>query len=699
MPRTKKRPRAFFGTRRQDLPRPPPLSPEDEAQADSEDGERPIPVETASSKKLALSPSFSSTGEPSSRDLHSSQPRTSSAGESFDYVGKMEGHRLVSCEELSKAVGEIGVCSECGSPLKVKEDLVTRRGLVSKLMICCTNTACSKEVTISDPYSSTAKSLNTRSVFAMREIGKGQAGLESLCGWMNMLPPLCASTYSERNHDLAKVAMECAVKNMRAASDHLHDLRGVPRDEVIDVCVTCDGTWSKRGFTATYGIVAVIVWETGQVLDFQIKSKRCIVCAKKLSTMKRESEEFKTWYESHKGSCELTHHGSSPSMEAAAALDLWKRSEECLHLRYTEIISDGDSKTIPNLQSGKPYGANVLIIKHECVGHIQKRVGKLLREMKRQLNVLNREIRKELAKLKAELKEAEKLLREVVKKQKESEKPVRGKGRSRGGGKGKGKAVEEGGSKRGGGFEEEVERSKEEVERLKEAVKVQKAKVITGLADSDIDLLQTYYGNAIRSHVDELEGMVRACWAVFYHSVSTDENPQHQYCPVGAESWCKYRRALANHQDVLPHTPRIPANYEPFVKPVFDKLCDEELLAKCVKGATQNRNESYNNLIWARSPKTEFSSLPTTQIAVSNATIMYNSGAAALAAVIENMEVEAGSLCSAFLAARDECRVKRAALREGEVAKKRRKVQRVAAKQVEEARIEEEGVSYEAGGF
>ncbi len=56
---------------------------------------------------------------------------------------------------------------------------------------------------------------------------------------------------------------------------------------------------------------------------------------------------------------------------------IWKRSESNLHLRFTEVISDGDAKTIVTLNESKPYGEDVTIIKHECVGHVQKRVGKV----------------------------------------------------------------------------------------------------------------------------------------------------------------------------------------------------------------------------------------------------------------------------------------------------------------------------------
>ena len=74
--------------------------------------------------------------------------------------------------------------------------------------------------------------------------------------------------------------MEVASENMLAASAYLQQLRGVEPSALLDVAVTCDGTLSKRGFTATRRVVAIITWESGQVLDFKIKSKRCNVCVR-----------------------------------------------------------------------------------------------------------------------------------------------------------------------------------------------------------------------------------------------------------------------------------------------------------------------------------------------------------------------------------------------------------------------------------
>ncbi|GFS25936.1 hypothetical protein ElyMa_001700700 [Elysia marginata] len=57
------------------------------------------------------------------------------------------------------------------------------------------------------------------------------------------------------------------------------------------------------------------------------------------------------------------------------------------------------------------------------------------------------------------------------------------------------------------------------------------------LTDAAIKKLTTYYGRAILCS-DTVEDMQRAIWATLHHCSSTDDNPRHQFCPVGENSWC-----------------------------------------------------------------------------------------------------------------------------------------------------------------
>ena len=115
----KKRAKVFHGIQYQNIPAGP-SSRSVEAEL-----VRPIPMETASSKKLAISP-------PSCTLL----PSTTRAGESesYDNVGEKAGYRLISCERLDQAPSS-HKCSVCLSPCTLEEDLATRRGLVSKLSV------------------------------------------------------------------------------------------------------------------------------------------------------------------------------------------------------------------------------------------------------------------------------------------------------------------------------------------------------------------------------------------------------------------------------------------------------------------------------------------------------------------------------------------------------------------------------------
>ncbi|GFX08342.1 uncharacterized protein TNCV_3268311 [Trichonephila clavipes] len=63
------------------------------------------------------------------------------------------------------------------------------------------------------------------------------------------------------------------------------------------------------------------------------------------------------------------------------------------------------------------------------------------------------------------------------------------------------------------------------------------------LTDAEIDKVQRYYGLAIRNNSGNLSAMKQAIWAIFFHKISTDLNPQHGLCPLGNDSWCGYNRS------------------------------------------------------------------------------------------------------------------------------------------------------------
>ncbi len=57
-------------------------------------------------------------------------------------------------------------------------------------------------------------------------------------------------------------------------------------------------------------------------------------------------------------------------METEAAKVMWARSVELLNAEYTSLLGDGDAAVLSALNTLRPYGADVEIVKHECINHI-----------------------------------------------------------------------------------------------------------------------------------------------------------------------------------------------------------------------------------------------------------------------------------------------------------------------------------------
>ena len=68
-------------------------------------------------------------------------------------------------------------------------------------------------------------------------------------------------------------------------------------------------------------------------------------------------------------------------MEAAGVINIIKRSVETKKLRCTTYLGDGDSKSFKDIVELNIYPAHE-VEKHECIGHVQKRVGYHLRTYK-----------------------------------------------------------------------------------------------------------------------------------------------------------------------------------------------------------------------------------------------------------------------------------------------------------------------------
>ena len=595
---------------------------------------------SASEKKLSDIPSWvfgssSACESDYSRDVSSNPDSEESLSNDDDVDSEPSctastGNRLVSLEQLQGILSAVCVCRVCKSgDITISEDCSSREGLVSFVTMECSNPSCQSQGT----YPLEKKvgryfEMNRRSVLAMRRIGRGHAALTKFCGIMNMPGPVSRSNFSAHQKVLRCAALAVAERSMNEAAKEVHAVTtkaepGIGEDDPADIAVTVDGTWMKRGFSSLYGVISSISWETGRIVDIEVLSKYCQECTTWNSRREKQlvtAEAFHEWQTAHKDVCRATTTCSSPAMESEGARAIWCRSEESRRLRYTTYIGDGDSKGYHAVTAAQPYGADVQVVKEECIGHVQKRLGTALRNLKKE----------------------------------------------------------------------------------KKGQKLSDGKTIGGLgrlSDKLIDTLQTYYGMAIRNNCGNLQAMAKAIWAGLQHRHSTDAEPRHEYCPPGGDSWCGYQRKLAGAQETYEHHNIMPDAIFEVVKPVYVRLSSKDLLRRCMRGATQNRNESYNGMVWALCPKEQFCGLEVVETAAALAVIHFNNGSVALLKVLTEMGCSLGEFTHRQLLSEDRMRVQKSNKKETESEKRSRKRRRRRRKGLEDQQKDVEGVTYAAGGF
>ncbi|GFV58637.1 uncharacterized protein TNCV_53851 [Trichonephila clavipes] len=147
------------------------------------------------------------------------------------------------------------------------------------------------------------------------------------------------------------------------------------------------------------------------------------------------------------------------------------------------------------------------------------------------------------------------------------------------------------------------------------------------LTEAEIDRLQAYYGLAIRRNLSSVKDMQQAIWAIFLHKLSTDEKPQHGFCPSDSDTW---------------------------------DLANPELLKKCLHGGTQNPNESVNNVIWSRVPKKTFVQLEVLSLGTYDAVSSFNMGNVLKLEILSKMCIEPGDYTVQAMECLDKQRLLRA---------------------------------------
>lgn len=212
--------------------------------------------------------------------------------------------------------------------------------------------------------------------------------------------------------------------------------------------------------------------------------------------------------------------------------------------------------------------------------------------------------------------------------------------------------------------------------------------------------LSTYYGLAVRRNSDSLENMRNEIWAAYYHKISTDEKPQHMYCPAGADSWCTYRKAEAAGEDEVKkykHVAPLDQEAQEILKPIYEDLTSNDLLERCLGNNTQNNNESLNNCVWNFVPKHTFAGKIIMDIAAHSAACIFNEGLTSVLKIMEVMGVTIGNTAHRHAYETDRLRVKTGNRRSTEASKEARTARRDAQFGAQQQYEKEEGLMYGPG--
>ncbi|CAB4038257.1 Hypothetical predicted protein, partial [Paramuricea clavata] len=410
----------------------------------------------------------------------------------------------------SKSINVLKHLTKSLCQLGLVENATARAGLMSDFTIECS--ACDNSTRMQTSTSTVSKGrsfdVNRRVVYHSLETGGGYEALSSFCSVMNM-PCMSKQAYYKQVDVILEAQESEALAELLKAGEKLRNLLDVENDtdssldedtnedsnDPLDVTVSFDGTWAKRGFTSLFGVFFVMSVDTGEVLDYHVFSKFCQKCSKKKNECKDDLEEFEAWKAEHitNGECDINFEGSSPAMEAEAAQVLWNRSIEKHNMRYKFM----NIVTKPNATDTE-------------------------------VNV---------------------------------------------------------------------------------AVYTMKKNIIATLS----------------------------------HNVKAESiEAQHRYCPPGENSWCKWQQDKATGTKTYKNDNLLPSVFLDVLRPVFMTLSETNLLSRCVRGATQNRNECINSLVWIRCPKHKFHGRKIVRFAVASAVCHYHGGAVSRTKVMERLSTPGG---------------------------------------------------------
>ena len=140
---------------------------------------------------------------------------------------------------------------------------------------------------------------NSRMVYTMRACGQGHAGVEKFTTLMDMPKPMTKNNYNKIVKKLVTVTETVTKETMSDAIDELRSASSVPPDTIMDIGISQDGTWQRRGYSSLNGCVAAVSMDNGKVVDIESMSRYCRGCSDMEETKMKDPIQYDSWKETH----------------------------------------------------------------------------------------------------------------------------------------------------------------------------------------------------------------------------------------------------------------------------------------------------------------------------------------------------------------------------------------------------------------
>ncbi|KAE8740595.1 hypothetical protein FOCC_FOCC013896 [Frankliniella occidentalis] len=317
------------------------------------------------------------------------RPSSASARKLDDFDAKVaperenwSGFRIIDIDRVFVSLLQHVKCKYCSGSVAISE--LKSCGLSSVFKLVCLD-ECGDVVSVRNSdivYNADGTvetELNRRFVYASQVLGFKHAGMKSFSAILDLPPAISVTLYYatvSRIHNSLKLEAEESMD--RAVCNEIRE------EGSTDIQLSGDGSWQRKGFSSKNGVVSAIGVHTGQVIDVEVMTMVCQVCAHYKGP--KSGPQYEQWWESHSEECSKNHEGSSGMMEVTGMVNIFKRSLfRKTPFRIKTYVGDGDSKTFTNIVAAKPYGDELIPVKEECTGHVQKRMGKRLRDLKKSM--------------------------------------------------------------------------------------------------------------------------------------------------------------------------------------------------------------------------------------------------------------------------------------------------------------------------